>query len=320
MKKILCICLSSTLQRTISFSNLSLAKVNRSEYYRQDASGKAINSARVLEQLEEGCVQALCPVGEENADVFLKLAQRDNIPLAYVSIPGQIRECWTLLDRAKCTTTELVVSEPSLSGDDLKKVQSAEIKLLKYLTDFLPEVDAVLLAGSRPACWSDDLYSAICGIVKDNGKIFLADYIGDDLLRSLKSLDSIGDGGEKHNGGRAVPDIIKINDEEFCKTFSLSFPINDDDLKGAVCRKSKELGNKIVITRGVKSTFAGDAGEFFECPSESVKVVNTTACGDSFNAGFLYEFVNSGDFKKALERGTWCASRNAEVEIPGSIK
>ena len=53
MKKILCVCLSSTLQRTISFSQLKLTKVNRSEHYRQDASGKAVNSARVLTQLEK---------------------------------------------------------------------------------------------------------------------------------------------------------------------------------------------------------------------------------------------------------------------------
>ena len=52
MKKILCICMSSTIQRTVSFDAITLEKVNRSKHYRQDASGKAVNSARVLEQLE----------------------------------------------------------------------------------------------------------------------------------------------------------------------------------------------------------------------------------------------------------------------------
>ena len=51
--KILCICLSSTLQRTISFKELKLTEVNRSQHYRLDASGKAVNSARVLNQLEK---------------------------------------------------------------------------------------------------------------------------------------------------------------------------------------------------------------------------------------------------------------------------
>lgn len=306
MKKILCICLSSTIQRTVAFENLTLDKVNRSKHYKEYASGKAINSARVLGQLEQGCVQALCPLGEENADSFLKLVSDDKMELAYVTIPGKTRECWTLLDSSAGTTTELVVSEPGVSDLDKDKIQIAEIKLLKYLNDFLPEVDGVLLAGSRPDCWSVDLYTAICGIVKDKGKFFLADFIGEDLVRCINS--------------KAVPDIIKINDEEYCKTFGLKYPLSDDDLKKSICEKSTQLQNMIVITRGVKSTFGAKAGVLTECPVESVKAVNTTACGDSFNAGFIYEYLNSGDFEKALEKGTWCAARNAEIETPGGIK
>ena len=64
--KILCICLSSTIQRTIHFETLMLSKVNRSRNYRQDASGKAVNSARVLNQLEKNCTITLCPLGEKN--------------------------------------------------------------------------------------------------------------------------------------------------------------------------------------------------------------------------------------------------------------
>lgn len=304
MKKILCICLSSTIQRTITFSNLALTQVNRSQKYRQDASGKAVNSARVLNQLEKGCVTTLCPLGSDNQDLFLNLAKKDDLELAYVTIPGATRECWTLLDRTAETTTELVVGEPALPPESKGEIEKAEIKLLKYITDILPSVDAVLLAGSRPVIWSEDLYATIAGITKDNGKIFLADYIGKDLEESLKS---------------AVPDIIKINDEEFCRTFGLTYPAAEEELKSEITKKSAEYKNIFVITRGCKSTFAARKGEFFECPAENVKAVNTTACGDSFNAGFIYEYVRSGDMTAALQKGTWCAARNAELEVPGGV-
>ena len=52
MAKFLAICLSSTIQKTISFERVELKHVNRSTHYRLDASGKAINSARILEQLK----------------------------------------------------------------------------------------------------------------------------------------------------------------------------------------------------------------------------------------------------------------------------
>ncbi len=295
MKKILCICLSSTIQRSVTFEKVQLEHVNRSEHYVEHASGKAVNSARVLNQLEKGCVKIICPLGENNAQHFLNLAQKDGLDISYVTIPGSTRICWTLLDRTAGTTTEIVVGEPM---EDIS--QQPEVKLLKLLVDFLPEIDAVLLAGSRPNIWSKDLYAAIAGMTKAAGKIFLADYIGDDLQLTLKSV---------------TPDIIKINDEEFEKTFG----VESGNLKTAITEKSRELQNMIVVTRGCDSTYAAKNGEFFECPAEVVKPVNTTACGDSFNAGFLHEYLNNGDFMKALQKGTWAAARNAESEIPGSI-
>lgn len=301
-KKILCICLSSTIQRTITFENLTLTEVNRSNKYRQDASGKAVNSARVLNQLEKESAITICPLGQKNEQLFLDLARGDRLDLRTVTIPGFTRECWTLLDKTAGTTTELVVSEPLISENEKETIQNAEIKLLKYIDEAFSEVDAVLLAGSRPSIWNDDLYATIAGMVKDAGKIFLADYIGADMERTLKSV---------------TPDIIKINDEEFCKTF-----MDNGDrprLKDAIISKSKELNNIIVVTRGVNSTYAAKNGKFYECPCETIIPVNTTACGDSFNAGFLHEYLKTGDFESALKKGTWCAARNAELETPGSI-
>ena len=303
MKKILCICLSSTIQRTISFDSLTLTKVNRSKKYRQDASGKAVNSARVLTQLEEGCAIVVCPLGEKNLKTFTDDAARDNLNLLYTTIPGATRECWTLLDRTAGTTTELVVGEPVLERDEDKKaVAAAEIKMLKVINDILPEVDAVLLAGSRPAIWSSDLYATISGMTQDAGKIFLADYIGQDLVKTLTT---------------AVPQIIKINEEEFRATFPELAAL---PLKDAILKKSEELQNIVVVTRGTESTLAAVRSKYYECPTEKVAALNTTACGDSFNAGFLYEYVRSGDIEAALKKGTWCAARNAELEAPGAIR
>ena len=302
MKKILCICLSSTIQRTITFDSLTLTKVNRSKKYRQDASGKAVNSARVLTQLEEGCATVVCPLGEKNLSTFTDEAAKDKLNLLYATIPGATRECWTLLDRTAGTTTELVVGEAILESDEDKKaVAAAEIKLLKVINDVLPQVDAVLLAGSRPAIWSEDLYATISGMTQDAGKILLADYIGPDMTRTLST---------------AVPQIIKINEEEFLTSFP---EVSGLPLKDAIIKKSSELKNIVVVTRGTDSTLAAVRGEYFECPTEKVVALNTTACGDSFNAGFLYEYLCSGDIAAALKKGTWCAARNAENEAPGSI-
>lgn len=307
MKKFLCICLSSTIQRTIHFENLMLEKVNRSKSYRQDASGKAVNSARVLNQLENGCAITVCPLGEKNASLFTELAQKDNIALHSYLIPGFTRECWTLLDNSAHTTTELVVGENTNYKEE--NFANHNEQILALIKNNISQVDAVLLAGSRPDIWDKNLYTDIALIAKQNNKIFLADFIGADLKNTIK---------------QATPDIIKINDEEFLQTFSNSSAfsenkITEQELKELICQKSAELQNIIVVTRGTKSTFAAQNGDFYECPVEKVLPVNTTACGDSFNAGFLYDYINNCDFEKALKKGTWCAARNAEHDCPGTI-
>ena len=136
MKKFFCICFSSTLQRTITFSKVQLEQVNRSEKYRLDASGKAVNSARILAQLEKDCVTTFCPLGLSNHKEFIELAEQDNLNLMYTMVPGKIRECWTLLDKNAKTTTELVVSEPVFTRSNEFIAQEKDLLNIQFPLTF----------------------------------------------------------------------------------------------------------------------------------------------------------------------------------------
>ena len=300
MSKFLCVGLSPSIQRTVSFDSVVKNSVNRSSEYRFDASGKAANSARVLNQLEKKSARLVCPLGAENISFFRKLAERDGLAVNPVEIPGRTRECWTLLDARDGGTTELVAEEPCVSS----VFEEAEEKLFEIVRFEVKNVDAVLIAGSSPASWKKETVPCIAKIVSQNKKIFLADYWGKALLDTIEFC---------------VPNIIKINEEEFLNTFGGKLPISDGDFRHLVSDKSIELGCILVVTRGEKSTFAADKGNFVEFPVEKIKTVNTTASGDAFSAGFLYEYLKTKDFLKSLEKGTWCAARNAESKIPGSI-
>lgn len=300
MKKVLCICLSSTIQKTVIFDKVLLENVNRSSYYRMDASGKAINSARVLNQLKPLTASVVCPIGQKNKDLFLELSKHDNLDIEYVLIPGFTRECLTLLGKSDASTTELVVSEPKIEFNSKEK----EDELLQIISGKLNSAEGVLLAGSRPEYWSEELICKIVKLCKDAGKIFLADYHGKDLLNTFKV---------------SVPDIVKINFDEFVQTFNLPNDILEEDLKNELLNISSKYKNIFIVTRGHKSTFLAFENQIIEEETEKVNPVNTTACGDSFSAGFLYEYLYTKDITLSLKKGTWCASRNAEKEIPGTI-
>lgn len=204
---------------------------------------------------------------------------------------------------------------------------------------------ALLYAGSRPAFWPQDVITQIALAAKKAGALFMADFRGNDLLSLLNASAKPA----------LTPDIIKINEAEFRETFMCTQDTDktgktdapagnnsekaqpaaaagsekaagcaastDDagDLAAAICEKSRELGNILVVTRGADSTLAADRGTLYECASEKVHAVNTIGCGDSFNAGFLYEYMTSGNVEMALKKGTWCAARNAGQLSPGTI-
>lgn len=307
--------LSSTVQQTVSFASLSIGAVNRSLSYRLDASGKAVNAARVLNQLERGCVSAVCPLGRENASLFLSLAADDCLPVIPVMVPGKTRFCYTLLDRGPACgsapahgegrATELVVSEPVSTDETSIAAFSAAGERIREMVSEIPGGNCLLLAGSRPASFPGDIYPEACRLARAAGVPVMTDFHGPDLLAAL---------------ALAPPDIIKINEEEFLATFApgISSP-GERDLAGMIASESARLGNVIVITRGPDAVLAADRGKAFRRDVEPLKPVNVIGCGDSFAAGFLHAWAEGLGMDAALERAVRCAAANAVSIRPGSI-
>ena len=301
MSRIIAVGLSTTLQKTIAFTDLRKDCVNRSTGYRIDASGKAVNTARVLSQLESGIVINVCPLGEENAQVFLDLAKQDGVPYDWLPVPGRVRYCYSLLEPGTGLVTELVVGEP-VGNADFGEVSE---KLLSMIELQLADAEALVVAGSRPLAYPEDLYARIGKLGKDAGCIVMVDFHGKDLKRTLEV---------------SIPDIIKINEEEFCGTFGYVYPLSEETLFVHLAAKSIEFDNTIVITRGSKDTFAATKGETFRHPVTEVVALNTIGCGDSFSAGFLYSWITGHDTRAALEMGNSCSLANLMNYRPGSIR
>lgn len=291
---------SPSIQKTAFFRLLELGQVNRSTGYRLDASGKAVNAARVLHQLSSDSCVNVSPLGEENAQLFLQLAAKDSLPVIPVNIPGRTRYCYTLLEPSSGRTTELVVDEDA-GSDDYHVYADA---FVAAVAEAIQGTQALLLAGSRPAFWPEDLYPRIAAKARTAGVLFMADYRGKDLLATLSG---------------SVPSIIKINDSEFCETFACPAQLNDERLEWEVAERSREFNTIFVVTRGTRTTIAAKAGTVYMKAVPDVRVQNTIGCGDAFSAGFLHSFVATGSIEAALDIGTDCAARNASVNRPGSI-
>ncbi len=295
--KILCVCLSPSIQRTLVFDNFTTAQVNRTKNYIQNAGGKAINTARVIEQLAPGSAVCIFPLAKQNSGEFLSLLKKDGIRSKTVSVPGSTRTCWTALSKYG-ETTEIIAEEPVSS--DRKLFEKREKQLLKLIEKEASKGDALVLSGSAPHCWNQDIYSKIAEKAAAAGLAIVLDFKGPALLRCLDELK---------NCTNSI--FVKINMDEFTETFSQA-------LLTPVTKRYPNV--TFIVTDGKLPTHAASSAmeeKTFE--SKEIRVVNTTACGDSFNAGFIVEFLKSHNPESAVREGIRCASLNAQTIVPGSL-
>ncbi len=127
-----------------------------------------------------------------------------------------------------------------------------------------------------------------------------------ELFQKLKSkdltisLDTNDDPDDRWEGGlhevlRHV-DVFLPNEREACKA------AGTEDLEAAIHKLSK-LVPLVVVKLGSKGALAQRGTERFTCPPQQVVLVDTVGAGDSFDAGFLHEYVQGSDLPACLASG-----------------
>lgn len=127
-----------------------------------------------------------------------------------------------------------------------------------------------------------------------------------ELLQFMKakgltiSLDTNDDPEDRWEGAlhevlRHV-DVFLPNEREACKA------AGTDDLEDAV-RKLSKLVPLIVVKLGPKGALAQKGTERFTATATEVVPVDTVGAGDSFDAGFLHEYVRGADVAACLASG-----------------
>jgi sugar/nucleoside kinase (ribokinase family) len=129
-----------------------------------------------------------------------------------------------------------------------------------------------------------------------------------ELFRYLKSkgltisLDTNDDPEDRWEGGlhellRDV-DVFLPNEREACKAAGT----NNDDLEAAV-RKLSGLVPLVVVKLGRQGAMAQRGANRFTSPAQDVVAVDTVGAGDSFDAGFLHQYVRGADLQTCLASG-----------------
>jgi sugar/nucleoside kinase (ribokinase family) len=127
-----------------------------------------------------------------------------------------------------------------------------------------------------------------------------------ELFQHLKSkgltisLDTNDDPDDRWEGSlhevlRYV-DVFLPNEREACKA------AGTDDLEAAT-RRLSELVPLVVVKLGPKGSMAQRGTERVISPAKEIVAVDTVGAGDSFDAGFLHEYVRGSDLPTCLASG-----------------
>lgn len=301
---ILSVCLNPVLQKTLILPHLYENEVNRSGEYYLDASGKGVNVSRVLQQMGVPVVH-LTHVGGMFTELFLSCCNADHLDLHTRDSGSEIRFCYTLLNRAKGTTTE-IVEEAQPVG---KGTEEAIITLYHQL---LAGAVLVVISGTKAAGYTDSLYPGMVRAAREESKKVILDLKGRDLENCLPF----------------GPDIIKPNFAEFIATFFEGLTVRESEAGDSFLPRVKEkmlalfqrYGVSTVLTRGRYPTILYNGEDITLVEPKSCRFpVNTIGCGDAFTAGLAAEYFGGHGLKQAVRLGHHCAYKNALSLRPGDI-
>ncbi|MDY0303498.1 MAG: PfkB family carbohydrate kinase [Sphaerochaeta sp.] len=296
--------LNPTFQETMEFNNYLSGEVNRATSHRLDASGKGMNVARVLSQLQIP-TRLLTHLGGSRVEEFLTLAREDGVRLIWTPSGSVIRTCVTVIDHGGHLVTELVQEPHAVAA-------STDQMIRELYSAALEPVQWVVIPGTRAPGYSPHLYADLVQEAKGAGKSVLLDYRGRDLEESLPM----------------GADVVKPNLSEFVATFFPDHPAlgehdESESLKRLVKGKMQHIydsyGSKTVVSRGGDPLWAWDGSVFFEIESLNVHAVNTIGCGDAFSGGFVAAMVRGSSFEEALHNGIEAAAKNAQTLRPGAL-
>lgn len=98
--------------------------------------------------------------------------------------------------------------------------------------------------------------------------------------------------------------------DEMLPQTEISFISGDKDVIGRVKPLSVKHDALIVVTLGTEGSYAVYQGKEYIQKAEAVeKIVDTTGCGDAYQAAFTVSYFLYGDIKTAMKRGSEAAAR-----------
>lgn len=277
---------SPALDYIVDLDKLEVGAINRTKKESMLPGGKGINVSIVLSNLGTKSVAMGFVGGFVGKYVKDEMASH-NIDTDFVELEGNTRINVKIKGMVE---TAINGQGPKVSNEKIEEL----ISKLTKLTD----KDVLVISGAIPNTLPSNTYERILERIKGQNVQLIVDTTKDTLLKTLSYH----------------PVLVKPNKEELEELFDTK--INNDEELVKTAKRLIELGTKNVIVSlgGDGALLVEGNGNHKITRSPKGKVVNTVGAGDSLVAGFIDEYVRSGDISKAFKRGIAAGSASAFSE------
>lgn len=275
------------LDYAVHIPKLTLGEVNRTVSDALYFGGKGINVSAVLRELGMESV-ALGFTAGFTGRALTAAVEKAGIQTDFIELPT---------GNTRINVKIKAQSETDINAGGPPVPQEAFAALLQKL-ETLQAGDTLCLSGSIPNTLPENTYETIFEHLAGRDIRFAVDATGELLLRVL----------------RFHPFLIKPNHHELAEMLGRDLPTEKDLFDGACELQARGAQNVLVSRAGAGALLLTETGERYAIPAVKGAVKNAVGAGDSMVAGFLAGWLQSGDYRYALELGSAAGSATAFSE------
>ncbi len=272
-----------SLDYYVQVNNIKSGMVNRTADERLAVGGKGINVSLALKELGNETLALGFVAGFTGKYIRDKVSEL-GLNFDFIEVKGQSR----INVKIKSNT------ETDINGTGAEVTENDVNKLVRKLKTFLRPGDWLIVCGSVPATLGHTAY---------------ADFFK--KLKTIKDVNLVVDASGKllTETLKYKPFLIKPNVYEMCEIFGLN-AVPDVEGIFACARKFRDMGarNVIVSMGSAGAAMVTETEQSLYVRAARGQLVNSVGAGDSMVAGFVHEYLNSGNYFSALNFATAAGS------------
>ena len=295
---ILSVCPTTTLERNWIIPNFSIGGFYRVQQEFLFASGKGVNVARVIKNLNG---QVLCAgfVGGFTGKLFQSLADQEGLQGSWTESTHETRESITVYDpQSRQDATSFCPYGPTIYEPEWDHFVADLVSLAE-------NVENLSISGNiPPGIKATQFYSLVKGLVEQRKKVWLD--VSGEMLRA---------------GVSANPFAVKVNAKEISELANQ--PVHDRTEALGVSKAIRETyGIAIVgVTLGPEGAVCSSSwGDFSIHPIHFPRVTSSIGCGDTFLGAMLKKFEEGCPIATCLQAAAAAAGANTQKLGPGNFE